>query len=249
MAMVTYPWNPFQERVDCIITPPEVIKPSGQNARREFVPRYAPFFAKDFKLTKQGSNTPLVPGVDYAFAHPFKEFVTKYRRNVYGSVVLLKNFTEALTATYSTIGTPFVLNEVAYGELVANIANSPRQAFWDDLTGVPTEWPAPPHEHPATLTFDYMEMMERLENMILVMAGTEAGTGEMTVKQLLEEHMAKDIPFAHGADAADLGLDKVANVPQATIADLAGNSNNNTVSIAVLKEAFRLAMKGQLDLN
>lgn len=249
MAMVTYDWNPFQERVDCIITPPEVIKPSEQDARREFVPRYAPFFAKDFKLYKQGSNTPLVAGVDYAFAHPFSKFVTKYMRNVYGSVVLLKPINSILTATYSTIGAPFVLDEPAYVTLVGNIANSPRQAYWDDLIGVPTEFPPDPHPHPATQSYDYLEMMTRLENLILVMSGADTGSGELTLKQLFEEHIAKHLPEAHGATPGSVGLGLVGNVPKATIEDLLGNSDNNTISVKVLKEAFRLFNKDQLDLN
>lgn len=249
MALITYPWNPFQERVDCIITPPEVIKPSAQDARREFVPRYAPFFAKDFKLYQQGSTTPLIPGVDYAFAHPFNQFTTKYNRNVYGSVVLLKPIEAILTTGYSTIGGPFVLNEMAYATLVANIANSPRQAYWSDLTGVPTEFPADPHPHPATLTYDYMEMMSRLENLILVMSGTDTGAGELTLKQLLEEHIAKALPEAHKATPSAIGLDLVDNSPKATVDDLLGNSDNAMISVKVMKEAFRLFSKDQLDLN
>lgn len=248
-ALVTYGWNPFQERVDCIITPPEVIKPSAQETRREFVPRYAPFFAKDFELYKQGSNTPLVLGVDYAFAHPFTKFATKYNRNVYGSVVLLKQIDAVLTGTYSTIGGPFTLNEPAYVTLVANIVNSPRQAYWDDLVDVPTEFPSDPHEHPATLSYDYLEMMSRLENLILVMSGTDTGAGELTLKQLLEEHLAKGLPEAHTATPGSVGLGLTANVPKATLEDLLGNSDNNSISIKVLKEAFRLYGKNQLDLN
>lgn len=249
MAMVTYGWNPFQERVDCIITPPEVIKPSDQDARREFVPRYAPFFAKDFQLFMQGSNTPLVPGVDYAFAHPFTKFATKYNRNVYGSIVLLKPITAILTATYSTIGEPFVLDEPAYATLVANIANSPRQAYWDDLVDVPTEFPPDPHEHPATLSYDYLEMMSRLENLILVMSGTDTGAGELTLKQLLQEHIAKGLPEAHTATPGSVGLDLTANAPKATLEDLLGNSDNAMITVKTLKEAFRMFSKDQLDLN
>ena len=249
MALVTYPWNPFQERIDCIITPPEVIKPSAQDVRREFVPRYAPFFAKDFKLYKQGSNTPLVLGVDYAFAHPFGQFVKKYNRNVYGSVVMLKQIDAVLTGTYSTIGAPFVLNEAAYATLVANIVNSPRQAYWSDLTGVPAEFPSDPHDHPAILSYDYLDMMSHLENLILVMSGTDTGAGELTLKQLVEEHIAKGLPEAHKATPDSIGLDLVANAPKATLEDLLGNSDNSMVSVKVMKEAFRLYAQDKLDLN
>ncbi len=247
MAEVTYPWNPFQERVDCIIND-EVIKPSVDEARREFVPRYAPFFSHNFKLYREGTTTPLVLGVDYAFGHPFADFVTEYKRNVFGSVVLLKPISSVVKATYSTIGAPFVLNEVAYATLVANIANSPRQAYWENLVDVPTEWPPAPHEHPAAQTYDYLQMMERLENLILVLNET-GNDGQLTTRQLLDQHLSEAIPMAHAASPSSIGLDLVPNMRKATLEDLMGNSDNVIPSVAIMKEAFRRLANGTLDLN
>lgn len=247
MAMVTYQWNPFQERVDCIV-PNEVIKPSSDDVRREFVPRYAPFFAHDFKLFRQGTNSPLVLGVDYAFAHPFNGFVKDFNKNVYGSVVLLKAITSPVVATYSTVGAPFTLNEMAYAQLVANIVNSPRQGYWENLVDVPTEWPPLPHPHPAAQTYDYNDMMLRLENLILVLSET-GSEDKLTLKQMLEEHIAEAIPEAHTADKGSIGLDLVSNMRKATFQDLLGNSDGAAVSVSVLKEALRRMVNGTLDLN
>ena len=245
--MVTYEWNPFQERVDCII-PKEVIKPSSDVVRREFVPRYAPFFAHDFKLYRQGSASPLVLGIDYAFAHPFNGFVKDFNKNVYGSVVLLKPIAAPVEATYSTVGAPFTLDETAYAQLVANIVNSPRQGYWENLVDVPTEWPPLPHPHPAAQTYDYNDMMLRLENLILILSET-GNDNQLTLKQMFEQHIAEAIPKAHTATPGSIGLDLVPNMRKATLEDLAGNSNNAAVPMDVLKEALRRMANGTLDLS
>lgn len=252
MAQISYAWNPFQERVDCNIIG-EIIKPTGAGTRMEFVPRAAPFFAKDFKLYRQGSTTPLKPGIDYVFGHPFDRFIKgdattpALQRNVYGSVILLKADSAQLRADYGTIGGPFMLDEAAYVTLVANIVNSPRQALWEDLVNVPVAFPPLPHPHPAAQVYDFLQMLDYLKNLLL--AVTETGSDQVSLKTILEEHLAKSLPEAHAAAKGDLALDLVDNNRTATIADLAGNSATANVSIEVLKEAFRRFQANTLDLN
>ena len=91
MAKLTVNWNPFQTIIDNRIKN-EVIKASTENTRREFVPRGAPFFSRNFSSRKKGTNTPLVLGADYVFAHTFDLFITEFNRNAFGSVILLKPF-------------------------------------------------------------------------------------------------------------------------------------------------------------
>jgi len=246
MANPVYAWNPFQERLDCRI-PNEVIKASTDNNRKEFVPRAAPFYSRNCKIKKKGSNTYLTLGVDYAFAHPFSRFTRKYNRNVFGSVILLKDFTgQELIIEYDTIGGPFVLDEVAFATLVANIMNSPRIVDWGNLVNVPEEWPADPHEHPETQTYDYLEMMESMTSLIAVMTDTAS---TMNVMKLLEEHMEKSIQQAHTASKADLGLPDVGNLRPSVPADLAGSSGNVQLTMDVFKEGLRMLRDGTLKLD
>lgn len=244
--MADYGWNPFQERVDCHITG-EVIK-TAADTRKEFVPRNAPFFgSRNFVLRRQGVTTPLVLGVDYVFGHPFGRFISKYNRNVFGSIIMLKQINAILVAEYDTIGGPFVLDAVAFATLVANIANSPRTADWANLVNVPTEFPADPHEHPAAQTYDWLECMGYMRSMVLAI--TETSSDELSVKEMLQEHMSKPLDEAHVADKGMMGLDLVDNMRKATVADLSGNSANVAVTIEVLKEAFRRAGLGTLKLD
>lgn len=245
MANITYAWNPFQERIDCRIDS-EDIKVTG-DVRREFVPRNAPFFAKDFVLFRKGSNVPLVPGIDYVFGHPFDRFIQKYNKNVYGSVILIKDIQVALQTSYDTIGSPFVLNEVAYATLIANIANSPRQANWDLITGVPFDFPPDPHPHPAAQTYDYLQMCDYLKNLVLSM--TETGGDQLSTKLLLEEHMNESLDRAHNANKTMIGLDLTPNARMATIEDIGGNSADTMVPMSVVMEMFRRNALGTLNLN
>lgn len=246
---IVYPWNPFQDQLDCRITE-ETIKTPGSSDRREFVPRHAPFFARDFILKKKGSTTPLVVGSDYVFAHSFDRFIADKNRNVFGSVVLLKDFTsDELVGDYDTIGSPFTLDIVTYGELVTNILTAPRYASWENLLpeSVPEAWPSDPHEHPISETYDYTDMMVALKSLVLAVLDKDP-TNNLDTRTLLQEHINSELALAHAIDKETLGIDKVPNVAMAEVDDLNGNNANNIVNVNILKEAFRRFLAGTLHL-
>lgn len=246
MATTVYQWNPFQEVLDNNIKR-EVIKASADEKRREFIPRNAPFFSRGVVVYRKGSTVPLKLGEDYAFAHPFSKFINKYKRNAYGSVVLLKDLDAILEMDYSTIGAPFVLDEAAMAAAIANLVNAPHSADWNTLTNVPASFPFDPHDHPATQTYDYEEMMTALNSLIATIAlGNE---DNVTMNALLEEHIKSSLNKAHTATPADLGLDLVPNMPAAEITDLVGNSAVKLVTVSVLKSALRQLVEGSLGLG
>jgi hypothetical protein len=248
MANIVYQWNPFQQRIDNRITQ-EVIKTSTVNDRVEFVPRAAPFFGRNFKLFRQGNATPLILGFDYCFAHQFGGFISKYNRNVFGSVIMLRPIAgDVLLADYDTIGAGFVLDQVAFAELIANIVNAPRVADWSELDGptIPTEFPPDPHDHPASQTYDYLEMMDAVKSLILAVTDS---TQSVSLKELLEEHISKPLTEAHAASKADIGLPLTPNMKAATAADLVGNSGNLLITVDVLKTALRQLSDGTLNIN
>jgi len=254
MANVIYKWNPWQDQIDSHIPAPgqpaEILKLSTDNNRREFVPRAAPFFANGFVLRRQGDPEPLKFGVDYVFAHSFDRFIDKYNRNVFGSVVVLKDFGGDVLVIdgYDTIGGPFTLNDVAFAELVANIVNAPRHIDWEmlDQTTVPTEWPADPHPHPVANVYDFADMMVQLRSFILSLFQAQQG---FDMQKMFEEHVAAHLFQAHPGSKADLGLSQAQNIGPATVGDLSGNSPNLYVTMEVYKEGLKLLANGQLPLN
>lgn len=243
MAKLTFNWNPFQTIIDNRIKN-EVIKTSKENTRREFVPRYAPFFSRNFSIRKKGTNTPLVLGTDYVFAHTFDRFITKFNRNVFGSVILLKPFlNEELIIDYDTIGGPFVLDENAFIELATGILANPREAQWEHLVNVPTEWPPEPHEHPADQTYDYLEMVTALRSLVIAI---NTDPTKFDAIDLIKEHIKQPLPKAHKALKEDVGLGDVSNLAPASKEDLKGNSGNLVVTVEILKEALRQFSNNEL---
>lgn len=244
MAIVI-PFNPYQNQIDAD-TVGEVIKTSADKNRVQFVPRKAPFFSRNVKLYKQGSSTPLTLGKDYGFANPFDDFTNKFSRNCFGSVVLIGQANETILMDYSSIGGPFVLDEIAFAELVANIGNSPRIVDWKDLTNVPGTFPPVDHIQPASQVYDYLEMMTALRGLLAAVTGNK---DETTALSLLQKHMGQRLNEAHKASGMDIALPDVENLGKATVADLDGSSGNKVVTIEVLKAAMRLAAEGKLKLD
>lgn len=243
MAKLTFNWNPFQTIIDNRIKD-EVIKTSKENTRREFVPRFAPFFGRNFVIKKKGTNAPLVLGTDYVFAHTFDKFIQEFNRNVFGSVVLLKPFlNEEIVIEYDTIGGPFVLDENAFIELATGILANPREAQWEDLINVPTEWPPEPHEHPADQVYDYLEMMTALRSLIIAINTDPTKDDAM---DMLKKHMEQSLSKAHKATKDEIGLGDVSNLAPASKNDLKGNSSNLVVTVEVLKEALKQFSNNEL---
>lgn len=244
MATPVYPFNPYQDIVACRVS--QTI--ATVNTKSEYVPRVAPFFSKDAVITKVGDSVPLVFGKDYVFAHPFDEFINDYKRNVFGSLVLLKPYTGSIKVDIDTIGTPFILNDVAFAKLVADILTKPREASWNDLVpeSIPPTFPTPPHDHPIIQTYDYLEMTTMLRSLILA---TNNNTGGMSIVEQFLAHVNAELPSAHGVSKTDLGIEKIPNIPRAVNADFAGNSNDVIITMQTLKEAFRRFAAGTLNLG
>lgn len=247
MANITLPWNPWQDQILARVEN-EVIKTSSDNNRRVYVPRAAPFFLKNATLRLRGSTTNLNPGSDYLLAHPFDRFIVDYKRNVFGAIVLRKDFSDQeILMSYDSLGGPFVLDETAFVQLVANIANQPREIDWSDLVNPPVDWPADPHDHPPVQVYDMEDMMVKLTQLILVL--NDSNTNGTTLMSLLEDHLRKPILQAHTGNKADLGLPDVMNLRPSVITDIGSNNAGIQVTMDVLMEMFRRAANGTLDLN
>lgn len=244
MVAPTYPFNPYQDIVSARVK--QVIP--VVDTKLEYVPRVAPFFSKECVIKRVGDTDNLIFGKDYVFAHPFDEFIDLYKRNVFGSLVFLKPYTGSIEVTCDTIGSPFILDDVAFAQFVVNILTKPREASWDDLVpeSIPPTFPTPPHDQPITQTYDYLEMMTQLRSLVISMNTT---TGGVSIAEQLASHMSAALPAAHATNKTDLGLNDVPNIPRANAGDLAGNSDNVLITVAILKEALRRMNDGTLNLQ
>lgn len=242
MSYQIYPWNPFGTNQECEVTN-ELVTVLGDE-RDLVVPRYAPFFEKDFVLKDAQTGVELKPGKDYVFAYPFHEFVEQYGRTVYGGITLLVNGKnrQLTISSYKTLGEPFTQNDADFITLAANIVHTERTAQWSQVVNLPAEgFPADPHEHEVDLTYNYQKLIEVLTAL------DEAQRDEFnnpTVASELVEHLNKSFKLAHpNASAKDFNLDLVANYRPAKDEDLEGNSDELYMTLAKVRKLIVMILK------
>lgn len=247
MTDLNYAWNPFQD-IEANDIKKEAVTTQGGN-RVIFIPRKAPFFSKKVKIVNTVTNNELVFGRDYVFCYPFDSFVRAKSRLCYGGIVLLGNTTALqLEIDYSTIGNPFVLDDVSYLAAAGNILVKPRLADWRDITNLPLDgFPPDPHDHPMSQTLDYADLITVQRSLINAMNNE---TNNPTVQTQLVQHSGKTLAQAHGGGTpADVGLDKIKNYPLCTIDDLQGNSDQLLMTLGVTKELFKMMVKQYFEEN
>jgi hypothetical protein len=247
MAQITYPFNPYNSNSNNRVTESFTLTAD----RNLYIPRAAPFFLNDFELYSNATvnqdgtitGTRLTLGNQAALANPFDVFIKKYQINVLSALVVPAPNNGQYVVRYNTVGGPFVLDEIKYAEFVANIMNHDREAFWEDFVGVPTEWPADPHEHPVNLVYNVYDMMALLRQIITVKT-----SDPNTILALLNKHLEADLTAAHEADKSMVGLGNVDNFATATNNDIDGKNPNLFITMGVLKEVLKRLANGQLSL-
>lgn len=247
MAQIVYPYNPFNNNINNTVT--ESFNVTAE--RNVYYPRACPFFFNNFELYANATinedgtitGTRLNVGSQFALANPFKRFISKYKANVFSGIILLNPTAGNYVIRYNTVGGPLVLDEAQYAEFIANLMSHDREAYWEDLVDVPTEWPADPHQEPINLVYNVEDMMVALSQLIMVKT---ADPNNSTA--LLQAHLKASLDQAHAADKTMVGLGNVDNLPTATINDIGGNDSNKFVTMAVLMEVLKRLTNGNLTL-
>lgn len=199
------------------------------------VPKMAPFFAEQLKLTftdPQGNLLPFEEGKDYYLGHHFLAASRAIGKQVYGSISLLnRQQAGILRIDYQTLGGMWTYNEAYLLELMTNIISNPRITSWDSIVDLPATFPVINHE------WDLIDMvgMSDVYNALLAVADAlvdpDSGGSQLAI------HVGnKNNP--HLVTKAQVGLDKVKNYDIATPDEaVAGLSNT-----AYLTPALALAL-------
>lgn len=248
MAQVVYPFNPFNDNDNCIVT--ESFNLTAEN--NIYFPRATPFFFGKLEVYANATINPdgtitgtkLTVGQHFATGNSFKEFILKKKKNVFSSIIVPTPNSGNYVVRYSTVGGKLILDEIAYAELVANKMNHDREAYWEDFIDVPTEWDPDPHVHPVNLVYSVEDMWVEIRQLLTIKTQDPNNSSS-----LLNQHIHADLKDAHPATAADVGLEKVSNIPTATIDDIGGNDPNKTVTMAVVMEMLKRMANGELNLN
>lgn len=248
MAQPVYEFNPFNDNDNCIVT--ESFNLTAQN--NIYFPRATPFFFGKLEVYANATINPdgtitgtkLIPGQQFATGNSFKAFILKYKKNAFSSIIIPVPNNGNYVIRYSTIGGKQILDEIAYAELVANKMSHDREAYWDDFIDIPLEWDPDPHEHPINLVYNVEDMWVELRQLLTIKTQDPNNS-----QSLLSAHIHADLRDAHPATAQDVGLEKVSNIPTATIDDIGGSDPNKTVTLAVVMEMLKRMANGELNLN
>lgn len=248
MAQPIYPFNPFNDNLNNTVT--EQFKFTGSNVL--YFPRAAPFFFDGIQLYRNATinadktitGTLLNPGQQYAVSNTFDVFTQKYNKNVFSGIIVPDPGTGNYVVRYNTIGGPFILDDAAYAELIANVLNHDREAFWEDFINIPTEWPSDPHTHPVNMVYNVTDLMVQIRQLLLAKV-----TDPNMSSTLLAAHLVQDLAHAHAADKTMVGLANVDNFPTAAVSDINGNNPNMFVTIGVLKIILAQLTNGTLVLK
>lgn len=237
-----YLWNPFQDIVANRVTGEQAHIEGGTSTI--IVPRVGPFFSRDFKIKLKGSGRELsLEKGEYSFLYPFGSFIEKYSRLVYGGIQVFNvGQPSDFILEYDTIGDKFVLDDVAYAEFVANTLTSPRTIDYGNIINVPKEFPPDPHEHPASDTMNYKDLVVYMKSYIDAITNTDSSFSSLA---LITKHLDADLQHAHKATLADLGLKNLQDWAMAAQKDLMGNSTELLMNVAMVKEVIRMYERGE----
>lgn len=234
---MTYEWNPFQDLVANRVTA-EPVHVQGGTGGAIVIPLASPLFSRNFKIRLKESGRELsMERGEFSFLYPFGDFIKKYNRLVYGAIQI-NNVTQPtdFEIDYDTIGGDFVLNDIAYAEALANTLTSPRTIDWSEITNLPTEYPPDPHEHPASDTMNYGDLIVWMHSYLDAVTNTN---NSLTVIGLLQEHLDAGLKDAHKATLEDLGITHLKDWAMGESNDVTGNSTELLVNIALCKELIR----------
>lgn len=247
MAQIVYPYNPFNNNLNNVVTETFRVTP----ARNVYYPRAAPFFFNNLEVYSNATinadgtitGTKITAGQHFATANAFKIFIEKYKANVFSGIVVPNPNDGQYVIRYNTVGGPFVLDEAAYAELVANTMSHDREAYWEDFIDLPTEWPSDPHQHPVNLVYNVQDLTNAILQLIQVKS-----LDPNNQAALLLQHLATSLDQAHPADKSMVGLGNVDNFKSATLAQVGGKDGNLFITQAVLMETLKKLANGQLSL-
>jgi hypothetical protein len=233
---ITYAWNPFQDNPNNRVT--DEAAHTDKNTAGIIVPRNGPFFSRNFKIRLKDSGRELsLDAGDYTFIHPFGAFNIRYNRLVWGALQVkgVSGPTDFIIE-YDTIGGDFVLSDIAYAEAVANTLTSPRTIDWNEIVGLPLVWPPDPHDHPASDTMNYTDMMVWMQSYLNAILDNP----DVSWTQQFQDHLKATLQKAHKADLSMLGVKNLQDWAMAQLpADIAGNSTELIVNVAFAKELIR----------
>lgn len=181
------------------------------------VPLFAPFYAEsvgaEWRAGTSGPFTPLVFGIDYNFAYPYVGASLRTDKKVYGalSFINLNLAGQVRFTSYQTVGGEFTLDQEKITEITANLVYNPRITTWEQVSGVPSNFP--PYAH-AWTPEDLVGQGDLLDALLQIRDALLTNSNEGLLNHL------RDKGNPHATNKAQVGLGNVQNYAVATLAEM-----------------------------
>lgn len=187
-----------------------------------FIPVFAPFFTKDFKMytkTQLGAKQYLVEGVDYVFGLRFlTATVNGTAWPLYGSVSFInRRFAGDVYIDYRCLGGVYAIDLSKQAEILADWQHNPIYTAWEQVVDLPETFPPIDHNH------DIEHDIYKVDQ--LIQAIRDLG---LTSSQQFQQQIQDMVTAAVGrVSKADIGLGNVQNLPIVPDNRTATDNTNN----------------------
>ena len=133
------------------------------------IPRYAPFFQKDFKvytLTQQGTKKYLVEGVDFNYGYRFLGAIKNTGLAVYGAIRFVnRQYAGDIYLEYRTLGGEWTLDAADIGRILLEWQLNPITTTWEQVVDKPLVFPVLTHRHDIETFVSFDKVVEAIRSI------------------------------------------------------------------------------------
>lgn len=170
------------------------------------IPKYAPFFQKDFRiytLTQQGVKKYLVEGVDFNYGYRFLGAIKNIGLAVYGAIRFVnRQYAGDIYLEYRTLGGEWTLDAAEIGRILLEWQLNPITTTWEQVVGKPLTFPVLDHKHDIEKFVGFDEVVKAIKGI----GGVNSEQLDEVVRNALTRAMQN---YGKG----NVGLGNVLNLP------------------------------------
>lgn len=170
------------------------------------IPKYAPFFQKDFRiytLTQQGVKKYLVEGVDFNYGYRFLGAIKNIGLAVYGAIRFVnRQYAGDIYLEYRTLGGEWTLDAAEIGRILLEWQLNPITTTWEQVVGKPLTFPVLDHKHDIEKFVGFDEVVKAIKGI----GGVNSEQLDEVVRNALARAMQN---YGKG----NVGLGNVLNLP------------------------------------
>lgn len=214
-----------------IIDETKVVMPPGEITDASFfVPRVNPFFRLGLVI-KHGART-LIENVDYQLVFRSVALSTHFEKELFGGVMFVnRHFEGTLTISYQVLGGDFQNDEYALLERLARVSGAIRWVTYDQLIGVPSNFPPAYHMHDIeTGLVDMGDVVDAVERIAIELGKAPASMTEVNAR--LSAHLTQ----ANAHSKSQIGLGNIENLAVASDLEVTQGARKYVTADALKKQ-------------